>query len=118
MIFFLTTQIHGFLAGIEATYTHPVFAISIKGGLLLPLGLTQAPYDSGDPTGQGYQLEFVGRYVLNRTLALYLSASITRHATDFNGLATHTDPVNGEDYDLAREVNRFIDSGVGVQLSF
>ena len=118
LIFFLTTQIQGAIIGLDLTYTHARFALGIRGGLLMPLNLSQAPFDSGEPTGQGYQVQLFGRYVMNATFSISTQVGIDRYAVDFNGLATHTDPVNDEDYDLAREVNRFIDIVGGMQVDF
>ena len=64
------------------------------------------------------QVQFNGRLILSSTMSIYLSAAINRYRLDFNGPGTHRDAVANEDYDQAREVNRFIDVSSGVQLSF
>ena len=118
LVFFLTTQILAAATGVELSWTLDRIELRAKGAVLMPLAVTQKPYDSGEPTGSGYQFGLEGRLRIKALFSVYLCAALNRYALDFNGLATHTDQILNEDYDLAQEVNRFVDLTAGLQLTF
>ncbi len=116
---FLTTTFLGASAGLTAGATLGPIELTGRGGVALPLSVSQDPQDSGDADSLGLYGGLEVAWQLHRQWALVAAGWYTRVQTDFSGGGTHADPVTGgdvvRDYVTARQTDGFLGGSLGVR---
>lgn len=98
--------------------------VELRGGVVIPLSVSQSPAESGGATGLlGYEAMGTAAWHLTGPWSVIAGFSYTRISTEFEGASTHADTetvADGEDpkrYDRARETDELTTFTAGVRWS-
>lgn len=107
---FLTGTIYGAAFGGAAGVDLPVgLTAAARGGLVMPLSVSQEPDDSGElKSSSGYELNLEAGWRLSEQLTVSASVFFARTKLEFGGESSHQDTLNGPagepvGYDQARQ---------------
>lgn len=114
----LTTTTLGLGAGVEVAWAFGPVDVGARGGVVVPLSVEQAPVDSGEPDGLGFEAGVEVAYALSAAWAVVASGQFSRLTIEHEGPATQVDRVAtpaGPTYTQARTVDTVVGGGLGVR---
>lgn len=114
---FLTNSYLSASAGGAAGWRFGRVEVGARGGVLIPLSISQEPVEGGDASGSGIRFGAGLTWHLARRFAVVGHFHFTRMKSEFDGESTHVDThLGGEDgYDAARETDQVMGGGLGVR---
>jgi hypothetical protein len=115
---FLSNTFIGLHTGAAAEITLGPVALYARGGVVLPLSISQSPADSGAGSALGALAALEAAWPLNGQWALTAQGHFFALQTDFEGPSTHADPYTGtppRTYARAREDDALIGGGLGIR---
>ncbi len=110
----------GIGAGGAAGYTLGPVDLTVRGGVVLPLSVSQSPQEGGDAASDGGTVSGEVAWRLTPAWAVVGSGFYTALTTDITGGGTHQDSVTRDPpagYDAARVTDTAVGGGLGVRWS-
>jgi hypothetical protein len=110
----------GLGAGGAAGYTLGPVDLTVRGGVVLPLSVSQSPQEGGDASSDGATVSGEVAWRLTPAWAVVGSGFYTALTTDITGGGTHQDSVTRDPpagYDAARATDTALGGGLGVRWS-
>ena len=113
----LSNSFYAFTGGPAAGWRFGRIELGARGGLLLPLSVSQSPAQSGDPSGSGVTATARLTWHIAQRFAVVAHWHLLRQEVEFEGESTHVDTHGAapEGYDAAREVDSVHGGGLGVR---
>ncbi len=114
---FLTNSFISGTGGGAAGWRFGPVEVAARGGIMLPLSISQSPTEGGDPNGSGIRVGAELTWHLARRFAVVGHWHFTRMKSEYDGVSTHIDTHTGaeEGYSAARETDQFQGGGLGLR---
>ena len=114
---FLTNSFIAAVAGAGVGWRFGPIEVGGRGGIFLPVSVSQSPQEGGDPEGFGFSAAAHLAWHLAPRFAVVGHWHFTRVRTDYKGESTHADTHGDqpEAYSVAQEIDAVHGGGLGVR---